>query len=134
MSETKAPVGSLSLTPEWEAWAVDNAGTDEPKAGHTPGPLLFYWRTNEAGEPDCGIFALRLPGHAYSIARCPRYQTKERWEADAARIVLTWEAHDDLVAALELVDAWGHGLRHETAHESKMVRAARAALAKARPV
>lgn len=28
----------------------------------------------------------------------------------------------------EMVDAWGHGLRHRTAHESKMVKAARRAL------
>ena len=31
------------------------------------------------------------------------------------------------------VDAWGNGIRHETAHERKMVRAARAFLAKPEP-
>lgn len=31
--------------------------------------------------------------------------------------------------ALEAVDAWGNGIRHHTAHESRMVKAARAALA-----
>lgn len=26
--------------------------------------------------------ASERPGHVYSVCRCPRYQTKEKWEAD----------------------------------------------------
>ena len=48
----------------------------------------------------------------------------------AARAVLfSSPPVSELVEVAQMVDAWGHGLRHETAHESKMVKAARAALA-----
>ena len=40
--------------------------------------------------------------------------------------------YSEAVEALELVDAWGNGLRHPTAHEGKMVKAARAVISKAR--
>lgn len=37
----------------------------------------------------------------------------------------------DLLEVARMVDAWSHGLRHRTAHESAMVDAARTAIAKA---
>jgi hypothetical protein len=40
-------------------------------------------------------------------------------------------AGSDLLDVARMVDAWGNGLRHHTAHESKMVKAARAAISKA---
>ncbi|WP_434612143.1 hypothetical protein [Tabrizicola sp. M-4] len=36
----------------------------------------------------------------------------------------------EAVEVLRMVDAWGHGLRHHTSHESKMVKSARAFLSK----
>lgn len=40
-------------------------------------------------------------------------------------------AAPELMETARMVDAWGNGLRHKTSHEAKMVKAARAALAKA---
>lgn len=39
----------------------------------------------------------------------------------------------DMVDVLNMVDAWGNGLRHETAHESNMVKAARKILRELKP-
>jgi hypothetical protein len=52
------------------------------------------------------------------------HATPKRAEQAAVR-----KATGELVEVARMVDAWGHGLRHETAHESKMVKAARTALA-----
>ena len=50
----------------------------------SPGPWKWYWRVDEeTGEADCGIYYEKFPGHAYSVMRCPRYQSREQWEADA---------------------------------------------------
>ena len=54
--------------------------------------LKWYWRTDDDGKPDCGILYERFPGHAYAVARCPQYQTKEQWELDARRLVAAWNA------------------------------------------
>src|SRR3990172_6978661 len=56
------------------------------KRRHMSEPWQWYWRT-ENNEADCGIFHEQTPGHAYAVARCPRYQSKEQWGADAGRIV-----------------------------------------------
>ena len=39
----------------------------------------WYWRTNDAGEADCGIYAEPAVGQAYAIFRCPRYLTEKQW-------------------------------------------------------
>ena len=67
----------------------------------TPGPWKWHWRTNENGKPECGIFAEPRDGHAYSVARCPQYQSRKKWEADAAFIVKACNAHEQLVGALQ---------------------------------
>lgn len=51
----------------------------------TEGKWHFFWR-HENGEADCGIFAEPHPGHAIAVARCPRYEKREQWEANAALI------------------------------------------------
>lgn len=66
---------------------------------HTPTPWKYYWR-EEDGIADCGIFQEKRAGHAYSIARCPKYQSREQWEVNAAFIVRACNSHDKLVAAL----------------------------------
>lgn len=65
-------------------------------------PWKWHWRTStEIGEkPDCGVYAEHHEGHAYAIARCPRYVKKEEWETIASFIVKSANCHDELVAAL----------------------------------
>lgn len=46
----------------------------------------WYWRTDEAGNADCGIVAEPRKGHAYSVSRCPRYVTEARWREFATHI------------------------------------------------
>jgi len=46
----------------------------------------WNWKTNQAGEADCGIVAEPLPGHGYSICRCPRYVKEEQWRKYAKHI------------------------------------------------
>lgn len=45
----------------------------------------WYWR-KEDNEADCGIYVETRIGHAYAIARCPRYVSKDDWEAIAKHI------------------------------------------------
>jgi len=61
-------------------------------------PWRWYWRTDDQGNADCGIYAEPRPGHAYSIVRCPRYMTKEQWEQVAERIVSAVNEIDGLRA------------------------------------
>jgi len=50
----------------------------------TEGEWKYYdCGLDENGERDAFIVSER----GYSVARCPRYQTKEQWEADAKLIV-----------------------------------------------
>jgi hypothetical protein len=61
----------------------------------------WYWRKSDDGnEADCGIYVETRVG-AYAIARCPRYVSKEDWEAIATRIC---DLHN---AALQTVLARG---------------------------
>ena len=53
---------------------------------HTPEPWKWYWRTDDEGNADCGIYSEVREGLAYSVCRAPRYQTREKWETDSRRI------------------------------------------------
>lgn len=45
----------------------------------------WHWRS-EKDEADCGIYAEVRQGHAYAIARCPRYMKQAEWERLATYI------------------------------------------------
>lgn len=83
-----------------------DAGQTSAPASHTPGPWEWDWRYDEErAEADCGVFTVGRSislGHAYAVARCPRYQSRERWEADARLIAA---APDLLEALTEVMDA-----------------------------
>lgn len=51
----------------------------------------WHWRSAN-GEADCGIFAEVRNGHAYSVARCPRYMKRPDWEKLATLICDTHNA------------------------------------------
>jgi hypothetical protein len=73
----------------------------------TQGPWKWHSRIEDLdgrGPLQTGsIYAEPTKGHAYSVAVAPKYQTEQRWKADAAAIVL-WENHfDELVKTMEEV-------------------------------
>lgn len=73
----------------------------------TKTPWQHYWRKSEDGqEADCGIFSEPRTGMVWSVARCPRYQTEARWEADASLICRAVNSYDDLVAALQVAEEY----------------------------
>ena len=55
------------------------------------------------------------------------YEGQLQFKSDGPLIA----AAPDLLDLARMVDAWGNGLRHHTAHEAAMVKSARAAIAKA---
>lgn len=65
---------------------------------HTLGPWHWHWRY-EDGVANGSVYAMPREGHAYAVAMCPRYQTREQWEADAALIA----AAPEMLAALKAV-------------------------------
>ena len=74
---------------------------------HTQGPWKWAYRTNENDENDGSIFWLKYKGHAYCIAKAPRYQSKEQWEHDAARIVSAvnaFEGMNDIPEGVSVAD------------------------------
>lgn len=86
---------------------------------HTPTPWVLCTK-------DCISDEARMT----TIASCSgssRISLGEQ-EANAGFIVRAANAHDALVEVAKMVDAWGHGIRHHTAHESSLVKTARAAL------
>lgn len=64
----------------------------------TPGPWVWYWREDDEGHADCGVFWEKRTGHAVSICRAPRYEKQQRWEANARLIA----AAPDLLEACEM--------------------------------
>jgi len=106
-----------------------------PQNEHTPGPWAWYWRTNDEGESDCGVFHESRPGHAYSVCRCPRYQERSKWEPDA-RLIAEAPA---LLEILQIIianarmqpDASMNGATDIYAVPLDDIEAARAAIAKA---
>lgn len=121
-----------------------NGGTTTKRADEcapTPGPLRAVMGTDgrHGGVPiltDHPSFSddVNWPYHPlvckvfFGHCHAPRAVAEET----AKKIVLSYNSHDALVEVAEMVVQWSNGLRHETAHESKMVKAAKAALALAR--
>jgi hypothetical protein len=69
---------------------------------HTQTP--WKWHPKSKDQAHTGsVYAEHLEGHAYAVAMMPRYQTDERWAADATLIVRAVNNHDKLVKALEHV-------------------------------
>src|SRR5437879_732588 len=67
---------------------------------HTP--LPWKWHPEFRGNDRIGsIYAEHLQGHAYAVAMQPKYQTPERWDADATLIVRSVNAIPALLAAME---------------------------------
>lgn len=67
----------------------------------TPGPWAWYWKESLEGEAECGIFSQKRPGMAYSVARCPKYQNREQWEANARLIAAAPEMYKLLSDLIE---------------------------------
>jgi len=95
-------------------------------AEHTPTPWhVEKYDTSEFSESH---FRIVGPWSACHVARTHGESLGD--QNDAMFIIKSANAHADLVAVARMVDAWGNGLRHQTAHESAMVKAARAVLVK----
>jgi hypothetical protein len=60
---------------------------------HTPAPWKWHWRNDIAAG---SVFSEPHEGHAYAVAMCPRYQSREQWAADASLIA----------AAPDLIEPW----------------------------
>lgn len=69
----------------------------------TQGLWKWHWRF-ENGEANGSVYAEPREGHAYAVAICPRYQTKEQWEADAPVIAAAKEMLAALKTAAEIFD------------------------------
>lgn len=93
----------------------------------TPGPWKWHWRF-EDGIATGSIFAAQWSGPAYAVAMCPRYQTKERWTADAQLISAAPDLFEAL-QALELQALHGDVNRNEWGRDA--LAQARAAITKA---
>lgn len=90
------------------------------KAQHTPGPWEWFWMeevTDGRHEAVCGVYHEKIKGHAYSIARCPKYQKQEQWEADARLI----SAAPDMLAALHAADIFVSHLPDDIAKDLLVV-------------
>ena len=62
----------------------------------TEGEWKWHWRY-EDGKATGSVFAEPREGHAYAVAICPQYQTREQWEVDASILA----AGKDMLAALK---------------------------------
>jgi hypothetical protein len=96
--------------------------------GFTEGPWRWHWRF-ENGEANGSVYAELREGHAYAVAICPRYQTKEQWEKDAPLLA----AAKDMLGALEIACETAEYLANwDKSPQSKWYYAAKAAIEKAR--
>lgn len=59
-----------------------------------------YWRCDEEGHADCGIFYEPTKGHAYALLRAPKYITHEEWDEIREHVVRACNSHEALVALL----------------------------------
>lgn len=75
---------------------------------HTPEPWVWYWKEKEltpterltfSREADCGV----VSAGGLSVCRTPRYQNKERWEADARLIIAAPAMYRKLQFAVEAI-------------------------------
>lgn len=97
------------------------------KLQSTPKPWKHYWRVDEEGHADCGVFSEARKGQAVSVCRAPRYQTKEQWEVDAPLISAAPDLLEALAAILNAEDSAVAHIPHA------LVDNASAALKKAKP-
>jgi len=71
---------------------------------HTATPWEWDWQLKENSlEAKCGI--RHFDGNiAYSVARCPKYQSEQQWKADGAFIVKACNNFDEMYEALKAID------------------------------
>jgi len=60
----------------------------------TYGKWKWYWKENESYEADCGVYVEEVYGQAVSVCRAPRFEKKERWEANACLIAHAPDYHE----------------------------------------
>ena len=97
---------------------------------HTPGPWGWAYRQHE-GANDGSVFWMKRPGHSYCVAKAPRYQSREQWEADARLL----SAAPELLEALESMWKFVDGLVPEGSYApgcNSALEKARYAISKAR--
>lgn len=51
-----------------------------------------FFHQNPDGHAECGIYYERRPGHAYSVARCPRYVREAEWLETSNRMITCAQA------------------------------------------
>jgi len=67
------------------------------KHAWTKGPWKWHWR-HEDGLASGSVYSELRAGLAYAVAICPKYQTREQWEADAPILSAAPEMYDALKA------------------------------------
>jgi hypothetical protein len=102
---------------------------------HTPGPWKWHWGLGHNLEADCGVFHEPIEGQAYSVCRCPRYQSQLQWEADARLMAAAPEllaACKGLLPFVEFLDDAGpRGEEWQSEELKEAIAATNAAVAKA---
>lgn len=79
--------------------------TQPPPPQYTQGPLLVWTSTVD------GSVNISAADHSYvCLVGTPGQEYVNRIRADAARIVLCWNSHDELVAALEALADLGEAV------------------------
>ena len=71
---------------------------------HTELPWKWHSRIEDGLQPG-SIYSELRQGHVYSVAIAPKFQTPERWKADAEFIIKATGSHASLVLALQDVAA-----------------------------
>jgi hypothetical protein len=65
-------------------------------------PTPWKWHPPSKDQAHTGaVYSEVRTGHAYAVAMMPRYQTDEKWKADAEFIIKSVNNHDALIHALQ---------------------------------